>query len=650
MIPPLVTWAFIGVALYLLPLATVLVWRRPTLPAAAKLLDGGTALAIDALAVMCVARFVPLGVAVWIVRALWMVLFVVALARGRTVPRPAPLALGLALTCGALVVVGFHRMSYDLALWDRDWHIPLVSALRVQRAPFENVFLPRAPLRYHFLGDVIAAMIQSLSRDRIHASLALSLAHDVFLTLLAVVVGGACVLARVGTWRPRGGRAIAAALAGLGIGLAGAWGALFASPFVLTHAPLDELRTTLDSGLLCGHSYLAFPSIAYRPHVVVGAFFIAQAFIALVTGARREQGASEALHCTGALLAAGSALALLDEASHALLAAALAATALVVPGALARRWFPGLAVAAAFAALLLLVSAGLGGSLAIGGATSRVEFVPARHLALFDGSVPLTDREAFSRIFWRDYLPQLAGAALALLAALWTRRREVFAAAIFFTVLVVLSTAAALRVEVNKSPDEGHRFVSAAMLLGPVVAAWIIAAARGAWLPRLALVGVIAASGYSGWLWRGAFLRHRFIAEHAPSERRWAGTFNPNEIDCLRVVGPMRRTAPPPVEYLERDAAWVWSGCHPVRLLGGASKWNLAVHGIRFGFAASAGYLAEGPETFPDAVVCGTNPVAWSESVCHWARASLRCVPWGNAFTRCALAPGDREAFTSRLY
>lgn len=649
MIPTLVIWSSLGVALYALPALVAIAARPRDASAPTALLDVGTALALDAVAALLLARFVPLRDAVWILRAAWLAALATSVLRRRPLARPAPVAVALVACCAALVWVGFHRLSYQLVMWDRDWHIPLVSALRVQRAPFDNVFLPRAPLRYHFLGDVVAAMIQTLSRDHLNASLALSLAHDLYLFLTAALTAGACYLAAAGTWRPSGARARAFGLAAFATGLVGAWATVFASPFVLTHAPLRELRESLDSGPLCGHSYLAFPSIAYRPHVVVAGFFLAQAFFALVTRARLTGDAHGARRCMAALLSAGCALALLDEASHAIVAAALLATAVTVPRSLSRRWLVGLLVAALFAAALPFISAGLGASLGIGGAASHVELVPARHLKLFDEPVPYTDREAFWRLLRRDYFPQLAAAALALLTALWTRRRAVVAAAIFYVTLSALSIWAALRVEVNRSPDEGHRFVTASMVLAPVVAAWIMTAARGAWPMRLALAGVLASSGYSGWLWRDAFIRHRFVAEYSPSERRWAGAYNPSELDCATFSGPLRRGVPP-IEYVEREVAYGWSGCQPVRLLGGASKWNLAVHGIRFGWSARAGYRTEGDATVPSAIVCAAGSDVFArEFVCRWAREHLPCAPPVGRVVRCEIPPAQREAFINRL-
>lgn len=643
MVPPVVLAALASISLYLLPALIGIAAGRRREPFT-RCLDAGAAMALDAVVVLILARWVPLSDATWIARGAWVATALLAWRRGALRLRPSPTSLALVGACVALVWHGFHRISYELAAWDRDWHVPLVSSLRAQRAPFDNVFLPHAALRYHYLGDVVAAMIQSLSRGRINASLALSLAHDVYLSLTAALVALACHFAAL-SGPPR---SAARGLFGAAAGLAGAWATIFASPFVLTHAPLRELLETSDSGPLCGHSYLPFASIAYRPHVVVAAFFLAQTFLALATLARAEGRGPDTRRHLGALLAAAAPLALCDEASHALVGGALLCAAALVPGSLGRRWLTGLAVAAAYLALLPVMSAGLGGSLAVGGAASHIELVPWRHLKLFEEPVSLEDREMFYRILRRDYGPQLGAAAVALVAALWTRRRAVIAPAVFYVALTAASLFAALRVEVNQAPDEGHRFVTASMLLAPALAAWVVASTRGAWLPRLAMVAVLLASGGSGWAWRSAFIRHRFAAQTLPSERRWTGAYNPNEVDCLRFSGPPRRGLPP-VEYVDAEIAYIWAGCQPVRLLGGASKWNLAVHGIRTGWLAHSGYLAQGPEVAPTAVVCEATPLRrWRSMPCEWAAEHLRCVPQG-IFTRCALPESQREDFYRNL-
>ena len=109
----------------------------------------------------------------------------------------------LADSVNKLLLVGFY-LSYDISsrfwIWDREWHTPFTSALRVQRMPFRNVYEPALTLRYHMAGDLFAALLQSLSFARMNASRALSFAHDMQSALL---VGSIAMIFRARTpWSP----------------------------------------------------------------------------------------------------------------------------------------------------------------------------------------------------------------------------------------------------------------------------------------------------------------------------------------------------------------------------------------------------------------------------------------------------------------
>ncbi len=83
-----------------------------------------------------------------------------------------------------------RTLSVPCAIWDRLWHIPLVTSMRGQRVPFYNVFERHGQLFYHYLGDAHAAMLQALSLDP-HpcASNALSRSHDILFGLLGLAFG-----------------------------------------------------------------------------------------------------------------------------------------------------------------------------------------------------------------------------------------------------------------------------------------------------------------------------------------------------------------------------------------------------------------------------------------------------------------------------
>ena len=210
-----------------------------------------------------------------------------------------------------------------------------------------------------------------------------------------------------------------------------------------------ERFTTLDSARLCGHSFLGFTTLAYRPHVVVATFFLVAVASAVLLRARPDADDRDAPRSTLAMVASAAALALLDEASLALLAGALGITWLLVPRAVHPSRWRGALVVAAVAAALPLVSRGFAGSLSPGGPASVVQVVPARHIALFEGVVPFTDRAHFWEVAKLDWLPLYATVLCLAVAAAWTRRRDAVAAFVFVTAATVAAVMASLKVEVN---------------------------------------------------------------------------------------------------------------------------------------------------------------------------------------------------------
>ena len=168
-------------------------------------------------------------------------------ARVKAAALAGPVVLVMAVA-GLLALVISAWLSRRYALWDRQWHIPLVTSLRGQSLPFWNVSEPGAPLHYHVSGDVLAATLQALSGARLHASSALSLAHDLLFALVGVAVSALLV---------RPGRAFGwsafAAVAPLGVLLAG------------------PPSTTVG---LTGFSYFNYYQMSYRPHVALAGLLI----------------------------------------------------------------------------------------------------------------------------------------------------------------------------------------------------------------------------------------------------------------------------------------------------------------------------------------------------------------------------------------
>ena len=644
-------WASLALILYLLPHAVFVLALQRWRPADpwARSLDVASAVALDALLVVALSWLVPFDRAVLAVRLLAALALPMVLLRApRPQPRPHP-AAALALVALASGVVALHLpLSWRLVMWDRDWHIALASAIRTSRLPFDNVFLPATQLRYHYLADAQAAMLQVLSFQRLHPATAFSLAHDLFLfgaSALLVVAAALTGLRPYGLGDPKPSlRSVLAWPAALLLPLP----LLFASPFTLRNVPPAERFTTLDSARLCGHSFLGFTTLAYRPHVAMATFFLVAIASAVLLRARAAADERDAPRSALALVTAAGALALLDEASLALVAGALGVTWLLVPRAIHPVRWRGALIVAAVAAALPAVSRGLAGSFSPGGPASVVEAVPARHIALFEGVVPYTDRARFWDVARDDWFPFYAVVGCLALTAAWTRRRDAVAAFVFVGAATVAGVLASLKVEVNHDPTEGHRFLTAALVLTAAVGAIVAGAGRGAAIVRALLAAALSLSALSGWAWCQSFLRQRFQPGMVPRERAWAGAADPFVMNCDVNLGAPRR-ARPPVEYVEASIAVRYSGCERVRLPGRPSSWSLTVVGPTFGGEARA-QLSSAPEADqPGAVVCASDPIA-REQVCQWAMRTLRCEVLGDGvMVRCTLPRERRATFYQHL-
>jgi len=644
-------WASLALGLYLLPHAVFVLALQRWRPADpwARSLDVASAVALDALLVVALSWLVPFDRAVLGVRALAALALPLVLVRApRRQPLPHPAAV-VGLVALAAGVVALHLpLSWRLVMWDRDWHIAIASMIRTSRLPYENVFLPSAQLRYHYLGDAHAAMLQVLSFNRLHPATTFSLAHDLFLfgaSALLVVAASCAGLAPYGLGDRRLSlRSVLAWPVALALPLP----LIFASPFTLRNVPAAERFTTLDSARLCGHSFLGFTTLAYRPHVAMATFLLVALASAVLLRARTDADDRDAPRSSLAMIASAGGLALLDEASLALVAGALGLTWLLVPRAVHPSRWRGALVVAAVAAALPLVSRGLAGSLSPGGPASVVEIIPARHIALFEGVVPFTDRAHFWEVAKHDWFPFYATVLCLAVAAAWTRRRDVVAAFVFVTALTVAGVLASLKVEVNHDASEGHRFLTAAMVLTAAVGAFVVGAARGAFIVRAGLAAALSLSALSGWAWCQSFLRQRFQPGMVPRERAWAGAADPFLMNCDVNLGSPRRSRPP-VEYVEASIAVRYTGCERVRLPGRPSSWSLTVVGPTFGGEARAQLIGAPEADQPTGVVCGSDP-AGREPVCAWALRALRCEVLGDGvMVRCALPREKRAAFYREL-
>ncbi|MES1165944.1 MAG: hypothetical protein ABUR63_09305, partial [Verrucomicrobiota bacterium] len=308
---------FQAAVLYLLPGAVVLLRISTEKGAMAQAVMWiPAAIAIDLLACLVASWVVPLGVAFLVSRLVWLTLGVELLRRRRwRVERPTAdqvRQIGIVVAAGFAAFALSATISRPASIWDRQFHIPLVSMMRGQRLPFLTVFQPNTVLHFHFAGDVMAAGLQVFSFGRLHASLALALAHD-----LAFGLVGAAMAAWLTTIAPRRLWIVPAVLA---IFLSG--------PFALQRTGLGPL--------VVGYSYLNLLCMSYRPAVAVAILFLVGAFgaVGLRLSSPEDVPWRRALVVMLSCLAAAG---ISDEPSAALWGVGLAALWLVQPNVLHAR-------------------------------------------------------------------------------------------------------------------------------------------------------------------------------------------------------------------------------------------------------------------------------------------------------------------------
>lgn len=625
--------AALAVCLYLAPLVVALPVLNARWPGRglARALDVALVLTVDAYVTLLVARVAPLGVAAWITRGLWLALGVAIVARRRVSPaaligavrgvdRDAALEFAtLAFAAVALV----STLSYGYVIWDRAFHIPLVSSLRTQTMPFEWVLAPLAPLRYHYLGDSIAAVLQSLSGDVISAGLALTLAHDLFLALAPVTL--------YATLRSMGARAGAGWLGALSLCV------LLAGPFSFLRDDAHHPFTTTGSLSLCGNSYLCFLTLSYRPANAPGAYFMVALVSVLASRLAASSRAAQRDDLTAALLVSCVAsLIMLDEASVGLLGLALGAAWIVHPDVIASTRLRGFATLLALAATLVVIAVVFRSPLAErggGGPVHRVAIVPARLLGIYGQRAyaitePTGKREAFF-----DAFPCLSVAALSLWFALRLRSRAVASLGAFMSVLTAIGLFGLFKIDVNGDPSEAQRFVMAPVLLAPAIGAAVLVLAAGrATVSRAVLLAAIGLPCLSTLLWYKSF-----VIETAAQQREFGDMFS---LDCRVAAGPIQR-GHPRLRYASAAAIWRYAPCQPSFLPGRRSTgWDLSLLSA-FGAEAIDSIRRSDPGEPITSVVCARED---GDEVCEWAREHARCSPIGVGLRECRLDAAQRAA------
>jgi hypothetical protein len=630
--------ALVSVALQFLPVGLWLALRAERNRALWRIaLDIPLALAIDFLAVLLLARVFRLETAVLVSRGLWLAgaagYFVwrrrqLAIAWPRALDRAALGTALMAATLGLLLSTALSRTCHN---HDRGWHMPLVASIRGQRLPFMNVYQPQQALEYHYTGDALAAALQTLSFNVIHASHAITLAHDYLFALTALTV--ALLLKHFGM------RGFYAALGALGMLLAG---------------PLT-LFSPRSSAQWSGYNFLNYFTLSFRPHCALAGLLVV-GFVGSIAVRLRERDQPPSVWSTALPMVASTALlTLTDEATIGLLGAALGLTWLVVPDVVHERRTTGMLLFVALLAAVLLPHFLLAGTLAPGAVANEVRQVPWRAPGFYSLSVPLTN-PAGLRLLGYDVFPIVAATLAALLSLVRPRGRAHVAAVLFGVVLVALSLVGLCAIEVVADvphPPKGgwavqnHRFMTAALLVVPLLSLYLLTLFRN---PRRGRVSTGFASAVMvGAMALGAVSTLQWLKIDAPKHcfqpRSFSAKLDFYALDCRSAMGARFGEEPAPT-YGDKVLVYPYAGCRPTFLAGRAPRltYRLKVGGAAFGNAA----LVELQKTVlkpgePLVVVCPREGP--QETPCEVVQRAGSCEPAGSQALRCVAGEKERKSF-----
>ena len=620
----------LAVVIYLVPIGVVLALsgrRDRSLASIAATIPA--AVAVDLLGTIILCRLFRLEIAAGVSRLAWIVGGAIWYDRRRrrrglslewpaAVDRRVVAAVALAaLTAAALSLI----LSRPYAIWDRELHIPVVAALRGQRLPFQNTYDPGVAFHYHFPGDVLATMLQTFSFDILHASLALSLAHDLMFALIGVTLALAMLASGR---RPHH-------LVVLGVAAV-----LLAGPCVL--------RFGVGEPYL-GYSYYALYVWGFRPHQHIAMLmFTGIGAVLLTRGERPLREGTRGWALLAPLLAMLALSSVTDETSAALLGLCLAIAWLVDPFLIAPSRRGGAVLLGVTAALFVVVNVLLAASLSRGSPVEKLALVAPRSPGVQQPPLPLSDAPGWIALI-ADTVPVWAIAiALATLrlgrARDPARPRPSRGLTAFMCALAAISIAGLTFVEINHAPPESHRFLTAALFMFPVFAVL----AFDWWPPgtfrRALVLAALLLGGFSTALWLSHFPRHP--TPEAYFRQRGENLHTSN---CRELAGSRFGQAPELV-YVESSIFYAWAGCRPSFLPGYRStpywvvklKPTLGVRGLR----QMDREMVPAGAALPAICPAGRGPDG-VDPVCAFALSHGSCTPEGSAYVRCTLSPSDRR-------
>jgi hypothetical protein len=582
-------------------------------------LDIPATIALDLLVVLALTLVLRLEQAAVVSRVLYLVAAGAIASRRRRSPPRWPHALkdreiGLLVVAVCVALAISMQISRRWVVWDRGWHIPLVGSLRGQRLPFHNVFNASEVLHYHFSGDVHASMLQTLSGGVLHASLALSLAHDLHFGLTGLLLALFMI-----SWGYRARWEHALGTAAL----------LLAGP---VHLFRENVRTPQE-----GYNFLSFLSFSFRPHTALGALLMLGFVGAIVS--RLDHRDDLPLEKTAPLLVACAAgLSITEETSLGVLGLTLGLTWLCAPRVIHERRTWGLAVFLALLAALVLPNLVFSASLSPGGEHHVFKIVPWRSPGYYREVLPLSTPRGRFMLGYDLFGPAAIGFGAIVHAARRRSRGRGVLAAFFFTFLAI-STLALTRIDVDGHSLESHRFATAVFVIGPFVALALLSprfpavapVPRRATYPAAAMLAGMVAGPVSTLDWV-VYFAPNWCAKHHDF-----GVWNFYEINCRDMV--KRSSSATRHAYVSKPLFFLGTGCVPTFAPGYAfdSYWKAITIGHAYeGFRAIAEIRKAHPEAPAIPALCPAPPDG-KDPVCALAEARGWCEPAGAAARACSL-------------
>jgi len=620
--------SLLACTLYLLPLgAVVALWRRETDDALDMACTIGTVFAADLLATFALCYLFRLERAVFVRTGLWLA---GAVALGlRRAGRCAPILAGRgALSRGDLATLGLaaaagflisHMVSSEYWLWDREWHVPFTASLRAQHMPFHNVFEPWKTLRYHMAGDVAASGLQSLSFVAMNASRALSYAHDLQ-SLIAVAIIAMALRSACG-WTPA-----TTAVAALVPPLAG--------PIMLR-----VINQGPGLGPFEGNSDFNNLTLSFRPHCMIALVVLVTLLCHVLRAAReQERGRPFTIGAAAAMVPLFALLAISDEISTLLAGLSLAVMWLRWPGLLGATRGRSAIALGVFALAALVANLALGGTIAPGGPVQTTTWLRPRLPRFAGPPVPLVSVEGWKQLFIDEGSLLLPVAVMSVLSL---RRRSAGGnseSGLGPAVALALGATAGglllfLMFEVNGRTYEGHRFMTAARTLVPMLALLYLPRLPRASFASLVLLLPILA---------GVFVTLGFVFYRLPVKPGVHRGEEQYAINCRDAMGARLGDRIVPT-YADESFWHLYAGCRPIFAPGHEGDPGVVL----------AGWPMLGPAAFakmdrlffppgqPARVVCPQEP-SRAGAVCKKAETVAACVPRGALALICEVPPAAR--------